>query len=168
VLEGTGGALIGGNVRVKQGLDAGCLGSPDGVRTEISFGQDYLVADQIEVEEREVDKLRRRIEALQRRLVRLESQGGGGGKALAEARREKLRSLRILEKRSRRLLNLREKFEEHFPSEIRVRGDLHPGVVFESHGRIHEVKEKKTALTVAFDVKTGRIGETAEHGADTA
>ena len=167
ILDESRGTLVGGNVRAKQGVDTACLGSADGVRTEISFGQDYLVADQIEVEERAVDQLRRHIEALEERLAALESRPSAGS-GLEEARREKLGSLRILEKRSRRLLNLREKFEEHFSSVIRVKGELYPGVIFESHGRIREVKEKKNALTVAFDVKTGRIGESAGHPAETA
>jgi hypothetical protein len=40
-----------------------------------------------------------------------------------------------------------------------VHGDLFPGVVLESHGRIHEVKEAKQNVTIGFDVETGRIVE---------
>ena len=78
---------------------------------------------------------------------RIERNGRGqdylGVDQIERIRREKFRSLRTPEKRSLRLLNLREKFEEHFPSEITIRDDLFPGVVFEGYGRIHEIEEKR-------------------------
>ena len=42
----------------------GSVGSPRGVKTHISFGQDYLIADLIEKEEREIEKVKARISQL--------------------------------------------------------------------------------------------------------
>ena len=67
--------------------------------------------------------------------------------------------MKLIEKRSMRLFTLREKFEEHFPSEVEVRGKLYPGVVFESHGRYHEIDSEKKGVVLIFDQKTGRIVE---------
>ena len=78
---------------------------------------------------------------------------------MEKVRKAKLQALRILEKRSIRQFNLREKFEEHFPSEVVITGDVFPGVVFESHGRFYEVKSRKSGLIVYFDLETGSIRE---------
>ena len=57
-LESEKGVLIGGKIRARKGISALNLGSENMIRTEISFGQDYLIADQIELEEREIEKLK--------------------------------------------------------------------------------------------------------------
>lgn len=51
--------------------------------------------------------------------------------------------MKSLEKKGVRLFTLREKFEEHFESEVLIRGTVFPGVVFESHGRFYDVKTEK-------------------------
>ena len=56
-----------------------------------------------------------------------------------------------------RLLNLREKYEEHFPSEIIIRGTIFPGVIIESHGRYYEITSKKTNIKIFFNLEKGQI-----------
>lgn len=149
--------LVGGSVKARNGVSVCNLGSESGTRTEISFGQDYLLADQIETEEREIGKLRIRIAELDALMKRRERDRDRTG--LEETRREKLQALKSIEKRGFRLFNLREKFEEHFPSEVAVRGTLYPGVVIESHGRVYEVTSPRRAVKIVFDPATGRIQE---------
>jgi uncharacterized protein (DUF342 family) len=74
-------------------------------------------------------------------------------------RAEKVRLMKIIEKNGIRLFTLREKFEEHHPSEIRIRGTIFPGVVMESHGRYYEVKQKRSQVVFFFDKEVGRIQE---------
>jgi uncharacterized protein (DUF342 family) len=54
---------------------------------------------------------------------------------------------------------MREKFEEHFDSEIRISGTIFPGVVIESHNRYYEVKQKRSRVIFYFDCESGRIKE---------
>jgi len=61
ILETEKGNLVGGKVRATRGVEAANIGSASNSSTKISFGQDYLVADQIELEEREIEKLKTRI-----------------------------------------------------------------------------------------------------------
>ena len=56
-----------------------------------------------------------------------------------------------------KLFLLREKFEEHAPSEIIIRNKIYQGVVFESHGRKLEIQEDGTACNIIFNSKTGQI-----------
>ena len=154
-LLGEKGHLIGGVCRSRFGVEAANVGSDRGTRTEISFGQDYLVKDQIESIERETDKAKAALLELERRIKAL----GGVGSALDAARTEKVRLMKHMEKLGMRLFTLREKFEEHNESEVRVRGHVFPGVVMESHGRYFEVKQKKTQVVFYFDRDVGRIQE---------
>ena len=149
--------LIGGITRARKGVTAFNLGTENGVRTEISFGQDYLIADQIELEEKEVDKLKKQITQID-----IVMQKQTNDRILLEKiRAEKLKLLKVMEKRSFRLFTLRERFEEHFPSEISVTGTIYPGVILESHGRYHEVMTEKKNIKFSFDAATGRILEEA-------
>ena len=131
------------------------VGSESGAHTEISFGQDYLVKDQIESIERETDKVKNALLELDKKLKSI----GSAGPALDAARAEKVRLMKYMEKIGRKLFTLREKFEEHNPSEVRVRGTVFPGVVLESHGRYFEVKQRKSAVVFVFDRELGRIQE---------
>lgn len=157
VLTADRSILVGGSVKARNGVSVCNLGSETGTRTEISFGQDYLLADQIEIEEREIGKLRVRIAELDALMKRRERDRDRTG--LEEIRREKLRALKAIEKRGFRLFNLREKFEEHYPSEVTVRGTLYPGVVIESHGRVYEVTAPRRAVKIVFDPAAGKIKE---------
>jgi uncharacterized protein (DUF342 family) len=149
------GSLIGGLCRARKGVDVAMLGSENYVKTEISFGQDYLVADQIEAEEREIEKLKELILQSDRTMAELESAGAG----LDRIRQDKVKLLKLLEKRTHRIFDLRERFEAHVVSEVRVRGAVFPGVMLESHNRFYEVRAKKTKVAFAFDQQMGRIIE---------
>lgn len=151
------GQLQGGLCRAKKGIDVAHLGSERGGMMQVSFGQDYLLHDLIEQEQREIEKLQKAIVDCDRRMRELERPPAGGAAELDAARRDKLAALRALEKRSLRLFSLREKFEEHFPSDVRVRGYVYPGVVLESHGRVLEVTQRMSGMVFAFDQSTGRI-----------
>lgn len=80
---------------------------------------------------------------------------------LKNTRLQKVKLMKIMEKRGIRLFTLRERFEEHFPSEIKVRGTIYPGVILESHGRYHEITSEKKNLIITFNLQTGKIEETA-------
>jgi uncharacterized protein (DUF342 family) len=154
-LPGERGHLIGGVCKARLGVDAMNIGSESGAHTEISFGQDYLVKDQIESIERETEKVKNALLELDKKLKSIES----AGPALDAARSEKVRLMKYMEKIGMKLFTLREKFEEHNPSEVRVRGAVFPGVVLESHGRYFEVKQRKSAVVFVFDREIGRIQE---------
>lgn len=149
------GNLNGGIVKARQGAEVQNLGNPNGVKTQVSFGQDYLVADRIQVEEKEINQTRDKVIKLDSILNRLEK--AGETEKLQKARQEKLKFIKLIEKRSLRLFTLREKFEEHYPSEVLVRGSLYPGVVFESHGRYYEVDKAESGVVVFFDSRVGKI-----------
>lgn len=156
IVGGDGGALQGGLCRARKGVDAANIGSERGVKTEISFGQDYLVADMIEAEEREIEKIKGLVVQADRDMAEAARTGAG----LDRARQDKVKLMKLLEKRSIRLFDLREKFEEHFQAaEVRVRGTIYPGVILESHNRFHEVRSRRTNVVFTFDQQQGRITE---------
>ncbi|HRY54429.1 MAG TPA: FapA family protein [Spirochaetia bacterium] len=152
------GALIGGLVRARKGIDVCVLGSENCAKTEVSFGQDYLVADQIEAEEREIERVKGLILQADRTMASLEGVLGDSA-GLDRVRQDKVKLMKLLEKRTVRLFDLREKFEEHVASEVRVRGVVHPGVILESHNRFFEVKSRRSQVAFSFDPRAGRIVE---------
>jgi uncharacterized protein (DUF342 family) len=158
------GDLIGGIVRAREGITAANIGNDKGVRTEISFGQDYLVMDRIEVEEREIARLRDGIARLDRSMIALEKEGAR--EKLENARKDKLKMMKMLEKRGLMLFTLRERFEQHFDAKIEVRGTIYPGVVIESHGRYWSTTTPKKGINLAFDQETGHIVEEKPSSAD--
>jgi len=152
-----GGGLQGGVTKVRLGMEVMNLGSPSGQATAVSFGQDYLVEDQILAEMKETDKLREavvQLDVLMRKLT-----GPGDADRLAGARKKKVLFLKMLDKRNLKLIHLRDKFELHVPSEIIVRETLFPGVSIESHGRIYEPRSRRTAVRLVFNEQTGHIQE---------
>ncbi|MEM5947246.1 flagellar assembly protein A [Spirochaetia bacterium 38H-sp] len=149
------GKILGGKIKARMGIETGDLGSANGIRTEIFFGQDYLIEDQIEVEEGEIAKLKQKIVKLDAEMERL-SRNGHSNK-VKELHSVKFKMLKMMEKRSYRLFTLREKFEQHFDSEIIVYGTIYPGVVIETHGRIHEIRKPQKNVKVKFDSRSGRI-----------
>ncbi len=158
LLVGDKGNLIGGNTKTTGGIDVGNLGNDKGIKTEVSFGQNYLIQDRIELEEKEVEKIKTQIAKLDMTMHQLEKEGSKA--KLKNARLQKVKMMKIMEKRGVRLFTLRERFEEHFPSEIKVRGTLYPGVILESHGRYHEITSEKKNLIITFNLQTGKIEET--------
>ena len=155
--KSTGGGLQGGLTKVRLGLDVMNLGSPSGHPTAISFGQDYLVEDQIQAEVKETDKLREAIVQLDVMMRKLTAPGDRD--RLAATREKKVLLMKMLDKRNLKLINLRDKFELHVPSEIVVRETLFPGVSIETHGRVYESKSRKSSLRLVFNEQTGRIEE---------
>ncbi len=155
VVAGERGSLIGGLCKARKGIDVAVLGSENYAKTEVSFGQDYLVADQIDAEGREIEKLKALILQSDRTMAELERAGAG----LDRIRQDKVKLVKLLEKRTHRIFDLREKFEAHVASEVRVRGIAFPGVILESHNRFFEVRTKKAKVAFSFDQALGRIIE---------
>ncbi|MBN1410745.1 MAG: DUF342 domain-containing protein [Spirochaetales bacterium] len=147
------GDISSGSIRARKGLEVVNLGSPLKEKLTISFGQDYLINDQIELEEREIEKLKKQISIIDRQIK-------GAGSQLQALSQAKFRALKIVEKRISRLFTLREKFEEHIPSEIAVLGTAYPGIVLESHGRYLEITEELKKIKFLFDTTHGKIVQT--------
>jgi uncharacterized protein (DUF342 family) len=158
-MESDKGHIIGGFVQVRKGLEARNIGSARGIPTHIFFGQDYLVRDQIELEEKATEKLKNEISKIDSDMKQLERSAFVDKDRQKKLRKEKLHPLQVMEKRSHRLFNLREKFEQHFPSEITVKGTIFPGAVLESHGRTHEILNPQKEVVFFFNPKTGKIEE---------
>ncbi|MCK5200230.1 MAG: DUF342 domain-containing protein, partial [Spirochaetales bacterium] len=158
-LVGDKGNLVGGNTKTTGGIDVGNLGNDKGIKTEVSFGQNYLIQDRIELEEKEVEKIKAQIVKIDLSMHQLEKEGNQV--KLKKTRLRKVKMMKIMEKLGIRLFTLRERFEEHFPSEIKVRGTLYPGVMLESHGRYHEITSEKKNLIITFNLRTGKIEETS-------
>jgi uncharacterized protein (DUF342 family) len=172
LLDSEKGSLIGGEVRATRGVAVQNIGSPGGVRTVVSFGQDFLVKDQIEREDKEVAALTKKsadldvvMHQLQKKIAASGAPTRAGGAqsqdaaALAKARAEKVSIMKLMEQRKLRLIGLHDKYDEHIPSEILVRGTLFPGAVIESHGRHYEFTTEKKMITLHFDATQGRIVE---------
>jgi hypothetical protein len=163
LLESEKGNLVGGEVRTRKGVAVQNLGSPGGVPTLVFFGQDYMLKDQIEREEREVEAIARRAVELDADMKRIQREALAGKKldaaALAQARSEKAQALKSIELRKKRLIILHDTFDLHTPSEVVVRGTLYPGAVIESHGRRWETRVAKNMITLYFDQVQGKIAE---------
>ncbi|MGA2973813.1 MAG: flagellar assembly protein A [Spirochaetia bacterium] len=172
LLDSEKGTLVGGEVRASRGAEVQNIGSPGGIRTVVSFGQDFLVKDQIEREEREVAALIKRVADLDAEMFVLERRaaetvaaaGAAAGQSqaavmLGRARAQKVQAMKLIEQRKLRLITLHDRYDEHVPSEIAVRGTVYPGVVLESHGRRWETRTEKKMITLHFDPTQGRIVE---------
>lgn len=161
-LETDKGSLIGGEVRAKNGIEVANLGSESWAKTAVSFGQDYLIGDQLQLEEKEIDKLKNLITKLDAAMKKIERTSRENTNDLERLRKQKVHALKLMEKRSYRVFTLKERYEEHIPSEIVVRESVYPGVVLESHGRFYEFKEVKKGVTLFFNEKLGLIEEKKE------
>ncbi len=154
---GDGCKIVGGRIRACEGLETHNLGSDRGVKTLVEFGQDYLIADRIEREEREMEKLKREVTRID--LAMRESERDSASASLDQLHRRKLEMLKLLEKRGLRVFTYRERFEEHHESQIVVKGTIYPGVVIETHGRHMEVTTPRKNVIISFSPETGRIEE---------
>jgi uncharacterized protein (DUF342 family) len=153
LILGEKGRLTGGVCKARYGVEAVDIGSGQRTMTEISFGQDYLVKDQIEAAEREIEKIKAALVEVEKQIqvsARIPS-------ALEAARTEKVRLMKLREQANLKVFTLREKFEEHFESAVLVRGAVYPGVVMESHDRYYEVTQKRQGVVFYFDRESGRI-----------
>ena len=153
LMKGTPGVLLGGSIRASKGVEVFELGSEKTIRTSISFGQNYLVSDQIEVCEREVDKLKAMVDKIDAEMKRTSTTDP----RIHELRRKKLEMLKRNDKLTVRIFTLKEQFETHIISHIKVEGTVYPGVILESHGRYYEVREQKKHVIFTFDQRTGQI-----------
>lgn len=151
------GKVIGGSLKCKEGLETGNLGNDRGTHTFVSFGQDYLVEDQIRQTEKDIEKIQQQMLKIDQIIEKIQEQGGKND-VLMEAREKKKKALKMMEKKNLKIFLLREKFEMHYDSDILVRDNLFPGVVFESHGRTLEINETIERVKVFFDQNTGKIG----------
>jgi uncharacterized protein (DUF342 family) len=150
------GKLSGGVCQARQGIDAADIGSEKNIRTEISFGQDYFIKEQIGDCEEEIVRIKGALSELEEKITLLRN----NKQSLSEDLKvEKIRLVKLLEQENIKVFNLREKFEEHCESEICCRGTVFPGVVIESHNRYYEVKQKRNQVVFYFDRESGRIKE---------
>ena len=153
IMQGNPAVLLGGNIRASQGIEVYELGSEKPLRTSISFGQNYLVGDQIEVSEKETKKIKETIEKIDA-MMKTTSKTSP---AIHELRRKKLELMKRNDKITVRIFTLKEQFESHITSSIRVENTVYPGVILESHGRYYEVREKRNHVVFYFDLSSGQI-----------
>ena len=158
VVADDNGKLSGGLCQARQGVDVVDIGSEKGVRTEISFGQDYLIKDQINVCDEEIVMLRRKLAEIEEKIKAILRNKQPLPENLPK---EKVKLVKLLEQLNLKVFTLNEKFEEHHESEVTIRGTVFPGVVMESHNRYYEVKQKRSQVTFYFDRETGTIVEKA-------
>ncbi len=153
VMRGNPAILLGGTVRASRGIEVFELGSEKTIRTSVSFGQNYLVSDQIEVSEREVLKIKEAVAKIDAEMQRTSSTNP----RIHELRRKKLELLKRNDKLTVRIFTLKEQYETHVISGVRVENTVYPGVILESHGRYYEVRERRNHVSFFFDQKTGQI-----------
>jgi uncharacterized protein (DUF342 family) len=150
ILESDKGNLIGGKVIARGGVEAQNVGSAGGAATEICFGQDALLKNEVEQEERRLSALKARLAELGARTRRLE-RPGMDPLALGQARKELQEAQAQFESINRRLPALKEKLQEMFPAEVNVRGTLFAGVLLESHGKVYRISVEKRLITLHYD-----------------
>jgi uncharacterized protein len=155
-IDSENGKLSGGVCQARQGIDAADIGSEKGLRTELSFGQDYFIKEQIGACEEEIVKIKSDLSELEEKITELRKKKQ---KLPDDIKIEKIRLVKLLEQENLKVFALREKFEEHFESEIRCRGTVFSGVVIESHNRYYEVQQKRNQVVFYFDRESGRIKE---------
>ncbi len=151
-LTGSPGVLLGGNIHAANGCSVKELGAKKTIRTIISFGQDYLIKDEIEVREKEMAENIAELNEIDKKLKSSEPNLN-----IEELRTRKVKLIKRNSALTIRIFNLKENFETHIPSKIVVSGDVYPGVVLESHGRYFEVMETHHHVFFTFDEKTGQI-----------
>lgn len=153
IINGSPGVLLGGAIRASRGVETVDLGSPKTVRTTISFGQNYLVSDQIEVCEKESAQIKELVNKINDQMAKVPPTDP----RIQDLRKKKLDLLKRNDKLTVRIFTLNEQFETHILSHIRVTGTVYPGVILESHGRYFEVREPRKRVIFTFDQKTGQI-----------
>ena len=147
---GEQGCVIGGNVYAACGMQVCNLGDRKKIRTLISFGQDYLIKDKIELYEKEMRHNAMEIHQIDSELFHHER----GNAALHQRKAALLKQNKTL---TFEVFKLKEHFESHIESEIRVTGTVYPGVVLESHGRYYEVRKPMACVVFTFAAQKGAI-----------
>ena len=111
-----------------------------------------MIKDEIEVREKEIAENTAEIEEIDKKLKQKEPVSN-----IEELRNRKVKLIKRNSALTIRIFNLKENFETHIPSKIKVSGFVYPGVVLESHGRYFEVMETHQHVFFNFDEKTGQI-----------
>jgi len=158
ILQSDKGNLIGGKVSARGGIEAQNIGSAGGALTEISFGQDALLREEAEQEERRLGALKARLAELDVKIRHLE-RSGEDPKALGKAREQRQAAQGQFEQIGKRLPALKEKLQEFHPAQVNVRGTLYPGVVLESHGKLYRTSVEKRRITLHYDREKRLITE---------
>jgi uncharacterized protein (DUF342 family) len=157
-LNEKGTRLVGGEVKARNGMDVETIGNERGIETIIHFGQDFLIEDQISQLNRDLEKINIQInridEIIEKARGRADKQD-----VLMKARDKKVRILKGMDKKNVKIFLLREKFEEHFESSVKVRGDLFEGTQFYSHGRSLTINTRKRSVEIYFSRDNGKISE---------
>ncbi|MGP1432376.1 MAG: FapA family protein [Treponema sp.] len=152
-ISGEPGSFIGGNAHAARGMKVRNLGDYKTVRTIISFGQDYLIKDRIEVYEKQTQE---NLAALARIESELENPATPADR-IQELREQKVILLKSNTALGIKIFKLKEHFESHIPSAVTITGTVYPGVILESHGRYYEVREPTSHVVFTFDPELGRI-----------
>ena len=153
IMSGEPGSFIGGNAHAARGINVRNLGDYKTVRTIISFGQDYLIKDKIEVYEKQTQENLLELARIEAELSDTETPAD----RIQELREQKVILLKSNTSLGIKIFKLKENFESHIPSEIKITGTVYPGVILESHGRYYEVREPASHVIFTFDAKHGRI-----------
>ena len=153
IMTGEPGSFIGGNAHAAHGINVRNLGDYKTVRTIISFGQDYLIKDKIEVYEKQTQDNLLELARIEGELNDSETPAD----RIQELREQKVILLKSNTSLGIKIFKLKENFESHISSEIKVTGTVYPGVILESHGRYYEVREPASHVIFTFDSKQGRI-----------
>ena len=153
IMNGEPGSFIGGNAHAARGINVRNLGDYKTVRTIISFGQDYLIKDKIEVYEKQTQENLLEIARIEAELNDAETPAD----RIQELREQKVILLKSNTALGIKIFKLKENFESHIPSEIKITGTIYPGVILESHGRYYEVREPASHVIFTFEPKQGRI-----------
>lgn len=153
LMKGNPAILLGGNIRASRGVEVFELGSEKNIRTSISFGQNYLIGDQIEVCEKEVRTIQETVKKIDEEMKKTASTDP----RIHELRQMKLEQLKKSDKLTVRIFMLKEQFETHIISHIKVENTVYPGVILESHGRYYEVRKPASHVIFIFDQTTGQI-----------
>jgi uncharacterized protein (DUF342 family) len=111
------------------------------------------VSDQIDVCEKEVVKIKDEVQKIDEMMKRISTTDP----TIHELRRRKLELLKKNDKLTVRIFTLKEQYETHIISHVRVENTVYPGVILESHGRYYEVREQKSHVVFIFDQGTGQI-----------
>ncbi len=153
LMKGNPAILLGGTIKASRGIEVFELGSEKTIRTSISFGQNYLISDQIEVCEREVQQIQETIKRLDADMKKMAT----NNPSIQGLRTKKFDLMKKNEKLTVKIFMLKEQFETHIISHVKIENTIYPGVILESHGRYYEVREQKTHVIFIFDQKTGQI-----------
>lgn len=143
--------FAGGNAHAAKGISVCNLGTKKTIRTLISFGQDYLIKDKIESYEREIAKNTQELARIDAALKQPLKQ------SVQQLHERKIALIKRNSSISWKIFNLKEYFETHIASEIRVNGTVFPGVILESHGRYYEIHETRSHVVFTFDEINGQI-----------